>query len=214
MISFETVLIVGLSVALAAGALIAVQALRRSGSGVSEHFDAGHFQQALDAARVPDDLSRDEILAAAMAARHLLEMGRGRELLARLVREDPRDGEAWTELALIAGYENHFEDAARALDQAAISRSDLLESLTLHRAWLALRRDDSVEAARLFAEVEAPLETKFQTDLGTGDPAFAEWFLQAGLLWRHQGEEERARWAFGAASEAAPESLLIAREIG
>jgi len=41
------------------------------------------------------------------------------------------------------------------------------------------------------AEVEIPLETKLRTDLGTGDPIFAEWFLQAGLLWRQRGDLER-----------------------
>lgn len=210
--SIETVLIIVLSVTLAAAALVVLGALRRRGDGAASHLDEGRFEHSLAAAESEEEATRADLLAGATAARHLLEMERANRLLARLVRDDPQDGEAWLELALVASYENRFEEASKALDRAVAARSDLLESLTLHRAWLALRQGNAADAQRLFAEVEAPLETKLKTDLGTGDPVFAEWFLQAGLLWRERGDEDKARWALAAAVEAAPESRLIGAE--
>jgi hypothetical protein len=63
-------------------------------------------------------------------------------------------------------------------------------------------------ARRLFSEVEAPLENKLRSDLGSGEPLFAEWFLQAAALWRAFGEEERAGWARREGRASAPESQL------
>jgi hypothetical protein len=63
-------------------------------------------------------------------------------------------------------------------------------------------------ARRLFDEVEATIRTKLDTDLGPGDPEFAEWFLHAGWLWRSRGAEARAAAAIDAARSAAPESRL------
>lgn len=185
--------------------------LKRGGSSRSTaHLDAGRFRSALAAAAEGGPIDRDEILTAAVAAKHLLDLDRAAAFLRRLLADDPRDGEAWLELGLVAGYDGRLDDAEAAFDRVAESRSDLLESLTLHRAWLAAEQGDSSRAERLMSEVEIPLETKLRNDLGTGDPTFAEWFLQAGLLWRWRGDLERADWALSAARRAAPESLLIA----
>src|SRR3978361_98894 len=82
------------------------------------------------------------------------------------------------------------------------------ESIPLPRAWLALRRGDVKTARRLFDEVEAPLETKLRSDLGSGEPLFAEWFLHAAALWAALGDTRRARWAAAAGRASAPESRL------
>jgi hypothetical protein len=50
-----------------------------------------------------------------------------------------------------------------------------------------------------------------RTDLGQGEPLFAEWFLQAAALWEAAGDFERAAWARTAGREAAPESRLWER---
>src|SRR5262249_1105544 len=149
---------------------------------------------------------RDELYVAAVAAKHLLELDRARELLGRLLAADPEDGEAWLENGLVAAYSGDPATAREAFAKAAALRSDLAESLTLHRAWLALREGDKETARRLFDEVEAPLETKLRTDLGGGEPLFAEWFLEAASLWEAAGDSLRARWARKAGREAAPES--------
>ena len=86
-------------------------------------------------------------------------------------------------------------------------RSDLEESITLHRAWVALRQGRARLARRRFEDVEASLESKLRADL-SGDPLFAEWFLQAALLWRAAGDEERAAWAWREGLAAAPQSRL------
>ena len=211
MIPFEALTFIGLSVLLGAGAVTLFLILRQGGSSRSAaHLDAGRFRSALSAAEAGGSVDRDEILTAAVAAKHLLDLASAATFLRRLVADDPRDGEAWLELGLVAGYEGRHDDAEEAFDRVAESRSDLLESLTLHRAWLAAERGDFERAERLLSDVEIPLETKLRTDLGTGDPTFAEWFLQAGLLWRRRGDLERAEWALSAARHAAPESLLIA----
>ncbi|MFY9820352.1 MAG: hypothetical protein WAM82_03165, partial [Thermoanaerobaculia bacterium] len=120
-------------------------------------------------------------------------------------------GEAWLERGLTAawagGFDN-FDKAEAAFQKAGALRSDLLESLTLHRAWLALRRGDRQGARRLFSEIEAPLENKLRSDLGSGEPLFAEWFLQAADLWADAGDDERAAWARAEGKASAPESCL------
>lgn len=209
MLPLETLTIVLLSGLLGAGAVILFLTLRRGGSGASVHLDAGRFQSVLDATGSTTGLDRDESLATAVAAKHLLDLDAAREILEALLRDDKRDGEAWLELGLVATYDGRYEDARGAFDRVAESRSDLLESLTLHRAWLALKRGDTAEAESLFAEVEIPLETKLRVDMGEGDPAFSEWFLQAGTLWRQRGDDRLAEWAMTAARKAAPESRLI-----
>ena len=88
-----------------------------------------------------------------------------------------------------------------------MARADLAESITLHRAWLELRRGRERDARRRFEEIEASLESKLRADL-VGDPLFAEWYLQAALLWRAAGDEERAAWAWREGLAAAPESRL------
>ena len=143
-----------------------------------------------------------------MAAKHLLRLETARELLGRLLAADPGDGEAWIEAGLVAAYSGDFAAAEQALVEAVARRSDLAESITLHRAWLELRRGDLLAAHRLFDEVEAPLETKLRSDLGSGEPLFAEWFLQAAALWAAAGNHGRAAWAHAEGLASAPASRL------
>jgi len=208
--SFESLLLGALLVALAAGSLLFWSGLRRSGASPAvQELERGHFSAALAAARLAGPRpERDELYAAAVAAKHLLELDRARDLLGRLLAADPGDGEAWLEKGLVAAYAGDPAAAEEAFAKAAAHRSDLAESLTLHRAWLALRRGDSAASQRLFDEVEAPLETKLRTDLGEGEPLFAEWFLQAAALWEAAGDSARAAWARSAGRAAAPESRL------
>lgn len=211
MVPFETFALVVLSALAGAGAVALFLALRKgrtSTLAAQRELDAGRYREVLAAARTEYG-DRDAVLAAAVAAKHLLDFEAARRSLESLVADDPDDGEAWLELGLVAAYDGRLEDAAEAFDRVTASRSDLLESLTLHRAWLASLGGDRRAAERLFDEVEIPLETKLTTDLGEGDPAFSEWFLHAGLLWRLRGDEERAAWALKAARRAAPESRLI-----
>ena len=149
-----------------------------------------------------------QLHTAATAARQRLDFGRAEELVAQLLAADPRDGEAWIERGLVAAYRGDLERAEADLARAAALRADLAEAITLHRAWVRLRGGRTAEALRLFEEVEAPLLSKFTTDLGTDDPLVAEWLLHAAELWRAAGEGERAAWARDAARRAAPESRL------
>jgi hypothetical protein len=148
-----------------------------------------------------------------VAAKHLLRLDMARAFIDRVLAADPGDGEARLESGLIAAYVGDLITADRELLAAAGLRSDLAESITLHRAWLALRREpaDLRTARRLFDEVEAPLETKLRSDLGSGEPLFAEWFLHAAALWAAFGapaDTERVIWAAAAGRASAPESRL------
>jgi predicted Zn-dependent protease len=209
MLSLAGLMIVLLLALLAAGALVLWTTLRRpSASPGMEALGEGRFAAALAAARTDARAGRDELYAAAVAAKHLLELDRARALLDRILARDPGDGEAWLESGLVAAYAGDLAAAERAFARVEPLRSDLLESLTLHRAWLALRRGDSAASRRLFSEVEAPLENKLRSDLGSGEPLFAEWFLQAAALWRAAGDVERADWARREGRASAPESRL------
>ncbi len=212
--SFEGLLLAGLLVLLAAGAYAAWATLRQpaAGGAAQRALGEGRFADALAASRTDARASRDQLYTAAVAARHLLELDRARLLLDRILDHDPTDGEAWLERGLTAAWAGDFDGAEQAFQKAGALRSDLLESLTLHRAWLALRRGDRQDARRLFSEVEAPLENKLRSDLGSGEPLFAEWFLQAADLWADAGDEERAAWARREGRASAPESRLTQEE--
>jgi len=213
--SFEGLLVVALLVLLAAGALGLWATLRRPADSTAlRALGEGRFAEALAAARTDARASRDELYAAAVAARHLLELDRARALLDRVLAREPADGEAWLERGLTAAYAGDFDGAEAAFQKAAALRSDLLESVTLHRAWVALRRGDRPAARRLFSEIEAPLENKLRSDLGSGEPLFAEWFLQAAALWADAGDEERAAWALQEGKASAPGSRLAAVTAG
>jgi predicted Zn-dependent protease len=209
MISVEGLLLTLLLALLAAGALVLWAALRQPpASPALQALGEGRFAAALAAARTDARAGRDELYAAAVAAKHLLAFDRARALLERILARDPGDGEAWLESGLVAAYAGDLAAADRAFTRAEPLRSDLLESLTLHRAWLALRRGDLAAARRLFGEVEAPLENKLRSDLGGGEPLFAEWFLQASALWRAGGETAKADWAWREGRASAPQSRL------
>ena len=206
---FEVLLLLLLLGLGAAGALGLWAILRQpAASSARQALGQGRFVDALAAARLGPAAERDELYAAAVAAKHLLQLDRAGELLDRILAGDPGDGEAWLERGLVAAYAGDFAGAERAFARVEPLRSDLLESLTLHRAWLALRRGDSRTAQRLFGEVEAPLANKLHSDLGGGEPLFAEWFLQAASLWRAAGNLEEAEWAQREGRASAPESRL------
>jgi tetratricopeptide (TPR) repeat protein len=206
---FETLFVVLVAAVLAVGALALFASLRAgAASDAMAELANGRFAEALARARTGARAPRDELYAAAVAAKHLQLWDRAEELLSRILASDPGDGEAWLERGLTAAYAGRAPAAAAALSRALAGRSDLAESITLHRAWLALAQGDRAAARRLFDEVEAPLESKLRSDLGEGDPLFAEWFLQAAALWDAAGDAERAAWAAAAGRAAAPESRL------
>jgi tetratricopeptide (TPR) repeat protein len=202
-----TAIVLGL---LAAGGSIALFLLLRRTrvSAAVATLGRGHFAAVLAAAQTGPGASRDDLWAAAVAAKHLLRFPEARAFIDRTLASDPRDGEARLESGLIAAYSGDLPAAERELSSAAAQRSDLSESITLHRALVALRAGERGLARRLFDEVEAPLETKLRSDLGGGEPLFAEWFLQAAALWAAFGDAERAAWAAAAGRASAPESLL------
>ena len=193
-----------LALLVVAGAVIALAVVRHAPrSRAAALLGRGAFAEA---SRRAGDGPADR-LAAATAARHLLDLDRAAGLLEAVLAEDPGDGEALLERGLVAAYAGRFEEAEDLLRRALAVRADLAESITLHRAWLDLRRGREGRARRGFEEIEASLESKLRADL-TGDPLFAEWFLQAAVLWRAAGDEERAAWAWRQGLTAAPESRL------
>ena len=194
--SFEDLLTFLIIAGVAAGALALFAVLRRTPvSPAVQAVGRGDFEAALAGARTGANARRDELLAAAVAAKHLLRLEESRALLARILARDPSDGEAWLEAGLAAAYAGDWPAAEHALAEAAGRRSDLAESITLHRAWVELKKKDVRKARRLFDEVETSLENKLRTDLGGGEPLFAEWFLQAAELWAAFGDNARADWA-------------------
>jgi tetratricopeptide (TPR) repeat protein len=194
--SFEGLLTFLIIAGVAVGAMVLFAVLRRTPvSPAVQAVGRGDFEAALAGARTGANAARDELVAAAVAAKHLLRLDESRALLARVLARDPSDGEAWLEAGLAAAYAGDWPAAERALAEAAARRSDLSESITLHRAWVELKKKDIREARHLFDEVETSLENKLRTDLGGGEPLFAEWFLQAAELWAAFGDEERANWA-------------------
>lgn len=206
--SFESLLLIGVVLAGLATLIFVLIALSGRDSRAAARLDAGDFEEAIELGTAPG-ADRDRMLTAAVAAKHLERFDQARRLLEAILVPSPDDGEAWLELGLVETHSGNLEAASRAFDRVASSRSDLLESLTLHRAFLALRRGEPDAARRLFEEIEMPFENKLRRDIGPGDPVFAEWFLQAGLLWRQRGDTERADWALAAARRAAPRSRLI-----
>ena len=206
---FEALLMIFLIVVLAigSGALYAALARRPASRAVSALAE-GDFEAVLEEAATD---SRPDAIATAIAAKHLLNFDRAEELLARLVDEDAGDGEAWLERGLVAAYATRWKDAEKAFATVVSLRSDLLEPVTLHRAWAALAQGDNRRARKLFEDVEAPIESKLRIDIGGGDPLFAEWFWQASRLWASTGAAEAAEWAWKEGCDAAPTSQLPTR---
>lgn len=168
----------------------------------------GDFRGALAAAAGGSE--RDALLAVAVAAKHLLQLERAEESLARLLATED-DGEAWLERGLVAAYRGRHDHARDCFSRAVAARADLLEPISLHRAWVDLRAGERARAGALFEEIEAPIESKLRSDIGPGDPLFSEWFVQAADLWEARGDAERAAWARAQGLAAAPASRLLAR---
>ena len=206
-------LTLGVTIAVAvAGVLVLLLMLNHAPrSAAGDLVGRGDFAEALTAADTGGDAERDELMAAAIAAKHLRELDRAEDLLARVVRIDDDDGEAWMERGLVAAYRGDYALAADHLRSAERRRSDLLESISLHRAWVDLLAGEAAAALRRFEEIAAPLESKLRSDLGPGDPLFAEWFFQASDLWAESGATEKAAWARREARRSAPSSELVAR---
>lgn len=197
-------LIALLGLVLATIVVIALAVLRHAPrSQAAELLGRGAFDEARQAGgEEPADR-----LPVATAARHLLDMDAAARLLDAALADDPDDGEALLERGLVEAYAGRYGAAADLLRRASAVRADLAESITLHRAWLELCQGNDQAARRRFEEVEASLESKLREDL-VGDPLFAEWYLQAALLWRAAGDEARAAWAWREGLAAAPESRL------
>ena len=204
-------LLAGLA-ALLLAVLVVVGALRpERPSGSAQALVSGDLEDALRIGLA--GLRPEDLIPAAFAARHLLELESALSLLDWALAKDPESGEAWLEYGLTLAQQGRFQKADDALLRAARLRSDLTESLTLHRAWVALLRKDGAAARRLFEEVDAPLESKLRSDLGSGDAVFCDWFLQAADLWNHRGESEKAEWAHREAQRSAPESRIAKADL-
>ena len=199
------------AVIVAAGVVLAAVLRHTPRARAADLLARGDFEKAVATAR--ESAASEELVPASIAARHLGDLATAKHLAERAVRADRRDGEAWLELGLVLGYAGELDAADETLARAAALRSDLAEAVTLHRAWVALRGGDVETARRLFDEGEAPLETKLQLDLGSGDPVFADWFFHAGEIWtgmgRSEEDEEKGRWAIGEARRSAPGSRLF-----
>ena len=197
-------LLVGLAVLVGAFAVIRHAPRTRASAALG----GGDFSGALASSETGEGANPQDLLAAALAAKHLLRFDQAAQLLNRALEADPTDGEAWLERGLVAAYAGDLTAADEALANAVRLRADLAESVTLHRAWVALTAGRTDHARRLFEEIEAPLESKLLVDLGPGDPLFSEWFLQAADLWRARGREARATWAQEEGLRAAGDSRL------
>jgi tetratricopeptide (TPR) repeat protein len=204
--------VVATAAVLIALAVVVIRNAPRSKAG--ELVGAGDFETALDSADTGAGAERDELMAAAFAAKHTMELDRARGLVDRVLADDPADGEAWLERGLIEAYDGDHAAALDSLAEAGRHRADLLESIALHRAWVELRAGDVGSARRRFEEVAAPLRSKFEHDLGPGDPLFSEWFFQAADLWEAFGEGELGAWSRDEARKAAPQSQLVSAFCG
>jgi tetratricopeptide (TPR) repeat protein len=198
------------AVTVAAGVLVwAALRGKRGADPVGGALSSGDFGLALALGEAPGG-GRREWLGAATAARHLLLFDRAAALVDRILAEDANDGEARIERALGLLWQRRFAEAESELERALLLRPDLAEPISLHRAFLAERQGDLAGAVRRFEEIAAALENKLRDDLGPGDALFADWFLEASLLWRAQGDEARAKWAAAALARGAPQSRLPA----
>ena len=207
--TFESILLWTLGIGAAIGVALLVIALRGGEpSAIARATAAGSFVAALDAAAEHPPHDRDDLLAAAIAAKHRCRFDDARRWLGEVLASDPADGEVLVEMGLTEAYLTHAGAADERLRAAIGARADLAESITLHRAFAALAGGDHAQAARFFEEVEAPLVSKLEVDVGPGEPAFAEWFLHAAALWDDAGDSARAGWAWSQAIASAPESLL------
>ena len=205
--SFEGVSFAAMLALLAVAAAVLLIGLRARRHASALAVGEGRFADARAHADVSEAAERDSLYAAAIAAKHLLDWEESERLLRRILADDD-DGEAWLELGLVETYRGSLDSALESFDRAAALRADLLESITLHRAFVHLRLGDVERACRLFEEIEAALETKLRTDIGSGEPFFLEWFLQAAALWGASGRVSNADWATAAAQDAIGDSRL------
>jgi tetratricopeptide (TPR) repeat protein len=207
--TFESLLLWTLGIGGAIGTALLVIALRGGQpSAIARAAAIGQFGAALEAAAENPPRERDDLLAAAIAAKHRGRFDDARRWLGAALASDRADGEVLVELGLVEAYLEQAGAADERLRAAIRERADLAESITLHRAFAALAGGDRAQAARFFEEVEAPLVSKLEVDVGPGEPAFAEWFLHAAALWDDAGDTARAAWAWSQAIASAPESLL------
>lgn len=200
---------IGIAVAVAIGLFLEAQNRHQEGPA-ARALAGGDFAAAI--AAVPGSAAnstatRAERQAAAVAAKHLLALDDAAARLDSLLAEESDDAVAALERGLVAAYAGDHA-AARQFWLRTTSRPDLGEALALHQAWTDLDAGDTASALRRFEEVAAPIESKLRIDLGSGDPEFVEWFLQAAALWRAAGQTDKAAWAFQEALASAPASRL------
>jgi len=207
-LSFESLGVLASLLALAAVGFVLVVGLRGRRLPESRAVGEGRYSEALSEADLSEDADRASLYAAAVAAKHLLDWHRSELFFHRILFDDDY-GEAWLELGLVETYRGNPTEALKCFDRAAALRSDLTESIILHRAFARLRLGEIDPARQLFEEVEVPLETKLRTDIGSGEPFFLEWFLQCSSLWRALGQSAKAEWALAQAEEAVGESRLL-----
>lgn len=206
----EASLLLGAVALLLIGGLIFWAVIRRSRHGLaSEAVARGAFRQALRLADAGPGAPRDDLLAAATAARHLLKLTTATRLLDRLLDDEPADDEARLDRGLVAAYGGDSAGAHAALDTLELSDPEETVPLPLLRAWLLLRDGDEAEAHALFEQVEVAIDTLLHPQAEAGDPLAAEWLAVAADLYRSKGNPRRAERALGAARQAAPSSPLI-----
>lgn len=209
---FELLSLGVISVLVLVGLMLLVVILRQTPRSIAGSLiGRGAFSQAFAAADLGPGAERDELLAAAVAAKHLLELDAAEDLLRRILESDARDGEAWMERGLVAAYRGDYTRADECLRAAERCRPDLLESISLHRSWADLKAGRGRRARCRFEEISAPLESKLRSDLGPGDPLFAEWFFQAADLWEESGAPDKSAWARQVVHRSAHVSPLVAR---
>jgi hypothetical protein len=119
--------VVATAAVLIALAVVVIRNAPRSKAG--ELVGAGDFETALDSADTGAGAERDELMAAAFAAKHTMELDRARGLVDRVLADDPADGEAWLERGLIEAYDGDHAAALDSLAEAGRHRADLLESI-------------------------------------------------------------------------------------
>jgi len=193
----------------AAAALLVWTSLRqRGGSGGGAAISRGDFGAALASGERPG-AAGGELVGAAMAARHLLLFDRARVLVDRRLAQDADDPPALVERFLGALWQGEADlEREQDLARLAARRPELGEEIELHRGFAAWWRGDLETARRRFEAIAPAIESKLRTDIGPGEGLYADWYLEAGVLWQAGGESARAAWAREALARSAPQSRL------
>lgn len=206
---FEILLYIGLGASILIGGLMMGIALRESRpTDAGRALDEGRFRDALALSETGPKATERDLRVAAIAAKHCGDWDSADLFLDRLLDDDREDAEALLEKGLVLIYRGDPATAIESLDRALALRSDLAESISLHRSYALMGLGETDRARRLFEEIEVPLETKLRSDMGAGEPIFCEWFIHAASLWSLAGDWQRASWAREEAMKSAGDSRL------